>query len=87
MRSVLLSTSHHAWATDIGQDGAIDAFTARIESEQVNLDGVVLMPPQPHADDNPLPTPDVWRDLFQVSFIGPLALLKGAMSRCLQLNG
>ncbi|KSV95146.1 SDR family NAD(P)-dependent oxidoreductase [Sinorhizobium sp. GL28] len=79
--ALTLGGSHHAWATDMGQDGAIDAFTARMESEQVTLDGVVLMPPQPHADDNPMPTPDVWRHLFQVSFIGPLALLKGAVAR------
>lgn len=76
-----LGGTHRAWATDISEDRAINAFTARMESEHVNLDGAVLMPPQPHADDDPMPAPDVWRHLFQVSFIGPLALLKAAIAR------
>ncbi|MBD9650058.1 SDR family oxidoreductase [Ensifer sp. ENS09] len=79
--AMTLGGGHRAWATDIGEDRAINAFTARMESEQVTLDGVVLMPPQPHSDDDPMPSPDVWRHLFQVSFIGPLALLKGAVAR------
>ncbi|MCY1745139.1 MULTISPECIES: SDR family oxidoreductase [Ensifer] len=79
--AVTLGGGHRAWATDMGEDRAINAFTARMESEQVSLDGVVLMPPQPHSNDDPMPTPDVWRHLFEVSFIGPLALLKGAVAR------
>lgn len=39
------------------------------------------MPPQPHAATDPLPDADVWRALFQTSFIGPLATLKAAISR------
>jgi 3-oxoacyl-[acyl-carrier protein] reductase len=39
------------------------------------------MPPQPHAANDPLPASDVWRTLFQTSFIGPLATLKGAIAQ------
>ena len=47
--AVTLGGGHRAWATDMGEDRAINAFTARMESEQVSLDGVVLMPPPPAA--------------------------------------
>lgn len=38
------------------------------------------MPPQPHSDSDPMPEPEVWRTLFQTSFIGPLSVLKSAIA-------
>src|SRR5690606_10435579 len=52
-----------------------------LENLELKLDGAVLMPPQPHAANDPLPDSEVWRTLFQTSFIGPLATLKAAISR------
>ncbi len=76
-----LGGRHHAWSADMGRDESISALAARMESEQLVLDGLVLMPPQPHADADPMPSPAVWRELFQLSFIGPLSLLKAAVAR------
>ena len=42
------------------------------------MDGLVLMLLHPRLAD-PLPSMDIWRDAFQNSFIGPLAVLKGAI--------
>src|SRR5439155_8161853 len=44
------------------------------------LDGAVMMPPQPPPTNDCLPANAAWRELFQASFIGPLALLKAAIS-------
>jgi 3-oxoacyl-[acyl-carrier protein] reductase len=38
------------------------------------------MPPQPHATADPLPGNEAWREIFQGSFVGPLALLKAAIA-------
>ena len=76
-----LGGAHLAVAADMGQDSSISGLAARMDSEQLALDGLVLMPPQPHAAPDPMPSPDVWRDLFQLSFIGPLSLLKAAVAR------
>jgi 3-oxoacyl-[acyl-carrier protein] reductase len=76
-----LSGSHYAWHADMGSDESISALSKRLDDEQVVLDGLVLMPPQPHADADPMPSPAVWRELFQKSFIGPLSLLRAAVDR------
>lgn len=65
----------------MASDQSIETFSAKLEGLQVKLDGAVLMPPQPHAASDPMPASDVWRALFQSSFIGPLATLKAAISR------
>jgi 3-oxoacyl-[acyl-carrier protein] reductase len=65
----------------MASDESVAALSARMEAEQIWLDGLVLMPPQPHADSDPMPSPAVWRDLFQTSFVGPLALLKAGIAR------
>lgn len=72
---------HHAWATDMELDESVAALAARLEREDVTLDGLVLMPPQPHAVADPMPSPAEWHRLFQTSFIGPLSLLKAAVER------
>ena len=67
----------HSWiAVDMASDESVAAFGERLSDAQVALDGVVLMPPQPHSTSDPSPSSEVWRNLFQASFIGPLALLK-----------
>jgi 3-oxoacyl-[acyl-carrier protein] reductase len=65
----------------MASDQSIETFSARLETLALELDGAVLMPPQPHAANDPLPDSEVWRTLFQTSFIGPLATLKAAISR------
>lgn len=72
---------HQVIAVDMASDPSIATFSARLESLELKLDGAVLMPPQPHAANDPLPDSEVWRTLFQTSFIGPLATLKAAISR------
>jgi 3-oxoacyl-[acyl-carrier protein] reductase len=72
---------HQVISVDMASDQSIEMFSARLAGLDVKLDGAVLMPPQPHAANDPLPDPDVWRTLFQTSFIGPLATLKAAISR------
>lgn len=44
------------------------------------LTHAVIMPPQPHASSEPMPDAQVWRTLFETSFIGPLEVLKTAIS-------
>jgi 3-oxoacyl-[acyl-carrier protein] reductase len=72
---------HLIAAVDMASDVSIAAFAQRLEELEVQLDGAVLMPPQPHAANDPLPASSVWRELFQTSFIGPLATLKAAIGR------
>jgi len=76
-----LGGSHHTWTVDMGSDDSVSALAKRLGDEELVLDGMVLMPPQPHADADPMPSADVWRDLFQTSFIGPLSLLRAAVDR------
>jgi 3-oxoacyl-[acyl-carrier protein] reductase len=79
--NVALGGTHQALAADMGQDSSVTELATRLADERIVLDGLVLMPPQPHADADPMPSPQVWRDLFQLSFIGPLSLLKAAIAR------
>jgi 3-oxoacyl-[acyl-carrier protein] reductase len=68
-------------AVDMASDPSVEAFAQELAAKSIILDGAVLMPPQPHATDDPLPASDAWREIFQASFVGPLALLKAAISR------
>lgn len=71
----------HTWiAVDMASDASVDAFAEELKRRAVVLDGVVLMPPQPHSTNEALPPNQTWRDIFQTSFVGPLALLKAAIS-------
>ena len=64
----------------MADDQSVEAFGEDLQSRNVVLDGVVLMPPQPHASNEALPASEVWRALFQTSFIGPLSLLRTAIA-------
>ena len=68
-------------AADMGDDASIEAFSAELERRSISLDGAVLMPPQHARTNDPMPPSATWRELFQCSFIGPLALLKAAIAR------
>lgn len=71
--------SHLVVPHDMAAVGEVEAFAAALGS--VELDGIVLMPPQPHSANDPMPEPQVWRDLFDRSFIGPLETLKAGIGR------
>jgi 3-oxoacyl-[acyl-carrier protein] reductase len=73
--------SHLAIPVDMASDSAVDEFDRQLAASGVKLDGIVLMPPQPHSSTDPMPEPEVWRTLFQTSFTGPLSLLKSAIAR------
>ena len=65
---------------DMASDDSVAAFAQELSARQVVLEGLVLMPPQPHATNDGLPPNETWRDLFQGSFVGPLALLKAGIA-------
>jgi 3-oxoacyl-[acyl-carrier protein] reductase len=81
LRKSLPGEGHQVIAVDMASDHSIATFSEHLENLALKLDGAVLMPPQPHAANDPLPSSDVWRQLFQSSFIGPLSTLKAAISR------
>jgi 3-oxoacyl-[acyl-carrier protein] reductase len=71
----------HAWiAVDMADDASVEAFARELDARGVVLDGAVLMPPQDPPTSDPLPPSERWREVFQRSFIGPLALLKAAIT-------
>jgi 3-oxoacyl-[acyl-carrier protein] reductase len=71
---------HSSIPVDMASDESVAAFAEELTATQISLDGLVLMPPQPHSTNDPLPPNQAWRDIFQVSFVGPLALLKAAIA-------
>jgi 3-oxoacyl-[acyl-carrier protein] reductase len=81
LQAALPGTGHEIALVDMASDESIELFAKRLTELGVPLDGAVLMPPQPHAANDPLPASDVWRTLFQTSFIGPLATLKAAIAQ------
>jgi 3-oxoacyl-[acyl-carrier protein] reductase len=70
----------HQWiACDMADEASVQLFGQKLDRSKLVLNGVVLMPPQPHATNDCLPDNAVWRSLFQSSFIGPLDVLKRAI--------
>ena len=65
---------------DMACNESVATFAAALAAQGTPLDGVVLMPSQPHAANDYLPPSSARHDLFQTSFIGPLALLKTAIT-------
>ena len=82
--SIKLNAAHTdsaEWISlDMTNDASIAAFGDEMRARAIVLDGFVHMPPQPHRSDDPMPDNLVWQKLFQDSFIGPLAVLKVAVS-------
>lgn len=71
----------HCWIpVDMASDASVASFGAQLASSGAVLDGVVLMPPQMRPTGDCQPPADTWRELFQSNFIGPLELLKNAIS-------
>lgn len=81
LQAELPGAGHEVAPVDMASDPSIEVFSAKMAELGLTLDGAVLMPPQPHAASDPLPAPEVWRTLFQTSFIGPLATLKAAIGQ------
>lgn len=71
----------YGWiSVDMRSDASVASFANQLAAKGTVLDGAVMMPPQPAPTNDCLPASDIWRELFQASFIGPLALLKAAIS-------
>ena len=62
------------------RDDSVKKFARELSARKVILDGAVLMPPQDPPTNDPLPSSDKWREILQNSFVGPLSLLKAAIS-------
>lgn len=77
----LSPASHTVLELDMASISSIRAFAVKLVDLSVDLDGAIIMPPQPHRAGEPMPEPEVWRSLFEESFIGPLETLKVAISR------
>ncbi|WER49978.1 SDR family oxidoreductase [Cupriavidus sp. WKF15] len=67
-------------SVDMSSDASVLSFSRELAAKGTVLDGVVLMPPQMRPTEECQPPPDTWRQLFQSHFIGPLELLKSAIS-------
>ncbi len=72
---------HVVIPADMSDENSIASFSADLVRQNIFLTGAVLMPPQPHRSNDPMPSGEVWQQLFTESFIGPLALLKAAVAR------
>lgn len=75
------SKPHLVLELDMALIASIGQFAARLDERSIDLDGAIIMPPQPHRAGEPMPEPEVWRTLFEESFIGPLETLKVAIGR------
>ena len=79
--ATLSSAAHISCDLDMSSISSIRTFAGKLHDLSVDLDGAILMPPQPHRAGEPMPAPEVWRALFEESFIGPLEALKVAIGR------
>ena len=75
------SPGTYSWiSVDMTRDESVKKFGDELTARNVILDGAVLMPPQDPPTNDPLPSSDKWREIFQDSFVGPLSLLKVAIA-------
>jgi 3-oxoacyl-[acyl-carrier protein] reductase len=70
----------HALEVDMMSRSSVANFELALRGSGQVIDGAVIMPPQPSRTNEPLPEPEVWDTLFNGSFIGPLSVLKAAIS-------
>lgn len=71
----------YSWlGVDMARDDSVRQFAGQLRARHMVLDGVVLMPPQDPPTSDPLPASDVWREILQHSFVGPLSLLAAAIA-------
>lgn len=80
-RATSLTVSRAGEELDMASISSIRAFATKLADLSIELDGAIIMPPQPHRAGEPMPEPEVWRTLFEESFIGPLETLKVAIGR------
>ena len=74
---------HQVIPVDMLDDASVSAFADTLRNRQIALDGVVLMPPQPHASAEYFVEPAAWRDLFQRSLVqAPCPCSRHASSAC-----
>lgn len=66
---------------DMTSDSSVANFAEEMAARNIELKGVVVMPPQQPPTNNCFPANDAWTKLFQESFIGPLSLLKVSVAR------
>lgn len=66
-------------SVDMSKDDSVAEFGEYLAGSGIKLDGAVMMPPQIPPTNDCLPDSSTWREIFQNSFIGPLALLKTAI--------
>lgn len=66
---------------DLSDEKSIADFSTELIQQNIFLTGAVLMPPQPHRSNEPMPSSETWQQLFNESFIGPLAMLKAAIAQ------
>jgi 3-oxoacyl-[acyl-carrier protein] reductase len=72
--------SYQALELDMTSRPSVQSFDVALRSLGRAIDGAVIMPPQPARTNEPLPDPQAWDTLFNGSFIGPLSVLKSAIS-------
>lgn len=65
---------------DMTSRSSVSSFDVALRGLGHTIDGAVIMPPQPARTNDPLPEPEAWDLLFNGSFIGPLSVLKSAIS-------
>ena len=61
------SGAHTVIPVDMASDDEVSEFDRRLSASGLQLDGVVLMPPQPIHRPAQCPSQEVWRTLFQAS--------------------
>ena len=70
----------HILPVDMSKKASVSAFGDSLAALNIALDGAVIMPPQPDRSSDPLPENSAWEKLFNDSFIGPLSVLRTAIS-------
>jgi 3-oxoacyl-[acyl-carrier protein] reductase len=75
------SAPHVVHELDMASISSVRKFSGGLADLSIDHDGAIIMPPQPHRAGEPMPEPEVWRTLFEESFIGPLETLKVAIGR------
>lgn len=80
-RLSMIHGDSYPWiSVDMSDDVSVAAFADQLKTKCISLDGAVIMPPQIPPTNDCLPPNETWREIFQRSFVGPLALLKAAIS-------
>ncbi len=63
-------------SVDMGSQEAIQRFGLQLSQLNPSIKGIVVMPPQVPPTEDCLPNPEIWQNIYNQSFIGPLSVLK-----------